>query len=369
MATPKKNANGKWETLVYVGINPKTGKKKYKHLWADSKPELVRKMREMEDESTDTIDALSQTVGDVVDAYIARRKTELSPSTIANYKKYRREAFAELMPVRLSQLTDSVCQSAIDKYAEGHAPKTVANRWGLICAAVKEAKKNWNVAVHLPPVKRKRLKMPDEQPLLNLFKEIENTPLEIPVLLAALCGLRRSEICALNFAEDVDYTTGMIRVNKALVMDEDGEYIYKDPKSDAGERAVPCPAWVLEKLKAARDDPHYVRWQANTITCKFTPVAKQLGVNCSFHGLRHYYASLMSALNVPEQYAMERMGHSTNYMLKRYQEYIRSKEAEVNEDLMNALDSLNPYSSETTFPEGDNVKDNVTPSASSNKRA
>jgi hypothetical protein len=50
----------------------------------------------------------------------------------------------------------------------------------------------------------------------------------------------------------------------------------------------------------------------------------------------------MSALNIPEQYQMERMGHATNYMLKRYQEYLRSKEAEVNSDLMSALDNLNP---------------------------
>ena len=77
----------------------------------------------------------------------------------------------------------------------------------------------------------------------------------------------------------------------------------------------------------------------------------------------------MSALNIPEQYAMERMGHSTNFMLKRYQEYIRSKEAEINNDLMDALDNLNPYSIQTTNPTADNVKDNVNPNASTNKRA
>ena len=52
----------------------------------------------------------------------------------------------------------------------------------------------------------------------------------------------------------------------------------------------------------------------------------------------------MSALNIPEQYQMERMGHSTPYMLHRYQEYLRSKEAEVNAALMSALDALDPNS-------------------------
>ena len=184
--------------------------------------------------------------------------------------------------------------------------------------------------------------MPEEEAILKLFREIENTPLEIPVLLAAVCGLRRSEICALDFAEDIDYDKGLIFISKALVMDEDNAYVLKDTKSTAGERAVPCPRWVLDKIAAARDNPDYVRYKPNTITCKFSPIARACGVSCSFHGLRHYYASVMSALNVPEQYQMERMGHSTNHMLQRYQEYLRSKEVAINNDLMHALDQLNP---------------------------
>ena len=50
----------------------------------------------------------------------------------------------------------------------------------------------------------------------------------------------------------------------------------------------------------------------------------------------------MAALNIPEVYAMERMGHSTNYMLHRYQELLNSKTAEINTDLMSALEDLNP---------------------------
>ena len=60
-----------------------------------------------------------------------------------------------------------------------------------------------------------------------------------------------------------------------------------------------------------------------------------------------------------QQYAMERMGHATNYMLHRYQEYLRSKESEVNDSLMSALENLNPSSPLSNSSQSDNA--NATP--------
>lgn len=342
MATAKKTASGSWEITVFIGVDPTTGKKTYKHLTAPTKAKLHEKVKALEGETPKTISALSLTVREAVDQYIARREKDLSPSTLQDYRKHARSAFPELMNLTIGELTDEICQRSIDAYAKTAAPKTVVNRWNLLHAAVKEAKRNIKLYVRLPSVKRKRLDMPEQESLFRLFKEIENTPIEIPVLLAATCGLRRSEICALNLAEDVDYDKGLIHIDKALVPGPDNRYVIKDTKTTAGERTVPCPAWVLDKLAEARDNPNYQPYKPNTITTHFTPLAKQCGVNCTFHGLRHYYASVMSALNIPEQYQMERMGHATNHMLKRYQEYLKSKEAEVNSDLMSALDNLNP---------------------------
>jgi integrase len=342
MATAKKTASGSWEITVFIGVNPATGKKTYKHLTAPTKAKLHEKVKALEGETPQTISVLSLTVREAVDQYIARREKDLSPSTLQDYQKHARSAFPELMNRTIGELTDEICQRSIDAYAQTAAPKTVVNRWNLVHAAVKEAKRNAKLYVRLPSVKRKRLDMPEQESLFRLFKEIENTPLEIPVLLAATCGLRRSEICALDFAEDIDYQKGLIHIDKALVPGPDNRYVIKDTKTTAGERTVPCPAWVLDKLAQARDNPNYQPYKPNTITTSFAPLAKQCGVNCTFHGLRHYYASVMSALNIPEQYQMERMGHATNHMLKRYQEYLKSKEAEVNSDLMTALDNLNP---------------------------
>ena len=83
MPTPKKNKDGQWETIGYVGKDS-SGRRKYKHLIANSKPELLQKLRQLEDETPATIDAGSLTVRQALAQYIARRENELSPSTKAD---------------------------------------------------------------------------------------------------------------------------------------------------------------------------------------------------------------------------------------------------------------------------------------------
>lgn len=341
MPTMTKKPNGSWTAVVTIGTD-KNGKRVQKHLTAKSRNELEHKIKLLEDETPETVRAGEMTVGDAVDQYISRREKEASPSTIANYRKYRRTAFPELMTVPISKLTEEILQKAVDDYAANHAPKTVVLRWNLVYAAVKEAKKNANFKIRLPRQKRKRLTMPDEEKLIQCFRLIEGKGIELPVLLAAVCGLRRGEIAALDLTEDVDYDKGMIRVSKDMVLNDKGSYIVKEPKTDAAHRAVPCPPWVLEKLRAARDDPAYRMYAPNTITTKWHILDQELNIGCSFHGLRHYYASVMSALGVPDQYAMERMGHTTDYMLKRYQEYLKTKEAEIDDSMMDFYQKLDP---------------------------
>ena len=57
--------------------------------------------------------------------------------------------------------------------------------------------------------------------------------------------------------------------------------------------------------------------------------------------LRHYNASIMLALNVPDKYAMERMGYSTPATLKKvYQHTMDGKRAEVNGAINTHMDKL-----------------------------
>lgn len=345
-----KKDNGKWEAVITIGKDD-NGKRIQRHLTAKSRNELEHKIKEYAKETPKSLEDAEMTVGQAVDKYIKRREKDLSPSTILNYKKYRENSFADLMALKINKLTEEQIQKSIDAYAEDHKAKTVINRWNLIYAAVKEQKKTFEVKIMLPKLKRTRLQMPEEDRLMECFKSIEGKGIEIPVLLAATCGLRRGEISALDLEKDVDFSKGLIYINKDMVLNDKKQYIIKPPKTDAANRVIPCPNWVLEKLKQARDTPGYKIFSPNTITTKWHKLADEMGIHCSFHGLRHYYASVMSSLNVPEQYQMERMGHSTNYMLQRYQEYLKTKEAQINNDMMEFYNNLDPNSSQQNAQE------------------
>ena len=63
-------------------------------------------------------------------------------------------------------------------------------------------------------------------------------------------------------------------------------------------------------------------------------------VRYRFHDLRHYNASVMLALGVPNKYAMERMGHATDNMLKAvYQHTMKDKQQEIAQQLNHFFDA------------------------------
>ena len=334
--------NGKWHCRVYLGRDA-SGRSLMKHITADTR-------KECEDRAQAVLNAFNApfyeakqiTVREALSRYIERRRASCSPRTIRDYVKYSSTVFQRLLPVRIGDLTDALLQHEIDELARTVAPKTLKNYWTFYHAAIHAADKSFAPDVELPAPKKPKFTMPDKEALLSLFAGIQGKSLELPVLLACVCGLRRSEISALDLRTDVDYDKGVLHVSKAIVMDERAEWVQKPPKTDAGNRLVPVPAWLLEKLRAAASDPSFRMPCPNTITTDFCEAQKKYPVGCSFHGLRHYYASVMEAAGVPELYQMERMGHSTSYMLKRYQEYLKEKEVEIDHAMMAQLDLLNP---------------------------
>lgn len=348
MPTIRKTAAGTYETNVYVGKD-ENGKRRYKHLTCPTRSEILTLLREIEgNRGRGAIVTHPGTLGDFVHDYIGKRDlrkgdSALSPSTIDKYYAYLNSSlYKDLAPYKLDKLTDEIIQRAIDRFAEDHSPKSVSLRWGLIKAAVKEADPSFDPHVTLPRIKRKRLEMPEKDKLQQLFGEIRGHGMEIPVLLGAVCGLRRSEISPLDLTSDVDYEKGTIRISKGMVLAHSKKYVTKVPKTDAAFRVVQVPAWVLERLAEARDNPNYKMYTPNSITTGWHRLAVKHGISCSFHGLRHYFASVMESLHVPEAYQMERMGHTTTYMLRRYQEYLRETETDINSAMDSYFSSIAP---------------------------
>lgn len=268
------------------------------------------------------------TVGEAIDRYIESKNAVLSPSTILGYRKIRKNAFPELMPLLCSAVTQEKAQRAVNKMARDKSPKSVRNAYGLFTAAMAAEYPEARFCVTLPQKEAPKIKIPTMDEIRVLLADCKGTNFELPFLLAVWLGLRTSEIRGLTW----DCIDGdVLTVKQAIVDGEDGPNL-KQPKTFSGNRHLPIPPYILGLIQATpRKDEFIVHYSRNSlykqlhracIRCEIEPFR--------FHDLRHVNASAMLALNVPDKYAMERMGHASNHMLKSvYQHTMNEKSTAV----------------------------------------
>lgn len=334
MASAKKLPSGSWRVNLYVG--KVDGKREYKSFTAPTKKEAEYEAAEYNLTRKEKAQPMNMTVGEAIERYIDSKTNVLSPSTITAYRKIRKNNLQALMAIKLGALTQEAIQAAVNVEAATHSPKTIRNQHGLLSSALAAYCPDLRLSTKLPQRVRPDIAIPDQEAINGLIRETQGAPMELPIVLAACLGLRRSEICALLWT-DYDAKKKTLSINKALVADEFGQWITKAPKSFAGKRTVTIPASVAQILDITpRTSPQMVDVTPAQITDSFGRLRRKSGVDCRFHDLRHYYASVMLALGVPDKYAMERMGHATPNMLKSvYQHTMQDAQKEIAKTLDN----------------------------------
>lgn len=263
-----------------------------------------------------------------MDTYINNKTNVLSPSTIRGYRNIRNNQLQAVVDLPLGRLTQAHVQEAVNDDAETHTPKTVRNAHGFLSSVLVEQGIAWSLNTKLPAKVKKIITVPEHDDVKLFLAATSNPRLIACILLAAILGLRRSEICALTWD---DYQEGKLTVNKAMVMNEHGKWVVKAPKSYAGTRTLEVPGFVAERINALpRCGEHILPIVPTTITGAFYDLNKRLGTKVRYHDLRHYNASVMLALGVPDKYAMERIGDATEHMFKAvYQHVMRDKQQQV----------------------------------------
>lgn len=254
------------------------------------------------------------TVSKAVARYIDGRRATLSPSTIAGYISIRRrleDQFPRLMAMPVHSVDTDDLQRMVDELSSRCTPKTINNVWLLLSAALDKAG-----AVVTPPNMphkvRPKIHVPDENTVRLVIDAAAGTDLEIPVLLAAFGPLRRGEICALTL-DDID--GNVIHVSKDMVMDSDGNWVIKPPKTYTSDRRIVMPAEVIELIRAKGE---IYPGTPNLLTRQFARLLKANDIpSFRFHDLRHFCCSYLHAMNVPDVYIMQRSGHATSDILRQ----------------------------------------------------
>ncbi|HPD89008.1 MAG TPA: tyrosine-type recombinase/integrase [Oscillospiraceae bacterium] len=273
------------------------------------------------------------TLQEAVNRYIENKRWILSPSTIRAYESLR-HYFLEYDHFKISALSAQVIQRFISDIAKTHSQKTVRNASGLLTAVIRSVNPSYVSCVTLPQRVKPEYTIPDDEEVRRLLDAAKGLEIEKAILLAAFGSLRRSEIAALT-PEDFNLKEHTVRVSKALVMDDANTLQVKGPKTTAGSRTITLPEAVFDAVKSG------VPLTPNQITKQFEALCRKIGVHYRFHDLRHYHASMLHALGVPDKYIMERGGWGSATVLSGiYEHTFSAKQKEVGDQVTAHFDAV-----------------------------
>lgn len=330
-ATPKQTKSGKYCLQVSVGKNAETGKSIMKTFTSDTPFGVIKKAEDYlsgkrEEESTFT-------VGDCIDKYIDMKENILSPSSIEGYRNKRRNCLQSIMNIPVSDLTSTQIQSAINQDSIKLSPKTIRCAYGVLLSSLKMFRPDFIPVVSLPAKQNKIKTLPEAS---KIIKAVKGTEIELPCLLAMWLSLRMSEVRGIRY-QDI---SGNVLTIRNTIVTVAGEHIKKEmTKTFKSTRQLQIPDYIMnliEKQKTGNPDSEYLTTMTGqAIYKRFSRILEHEGLqHMTFHDLRHMNASVMLMLGVPEKYAMERGGWSSNYTLQNvYQHTFTEKRKEVDKQI------------------------------------
>jgi integrase len=300
---------GKRHYKSFVAPSRKEAKEMATRWKLDMKDKPIEQYNDPEEEEDEDI-----TVSQAIERYLSVKKGVLSPSTLRGYVGMQRQYFDGVFGrKRLSELSNPSVQIWVSDLAGKQlSPKTVRNAYGLLSASLEIFAPDLTLKVKLPQKKRPDLYCPNDNDIKKLLDAIKGTDLEIAVLLAAFGPLRRGEISALT---DKNVEGRIIHVRNNMVKGPDNQWYIKQPKTDDSTRDVEMPAFVIDRISGKKGK--LVDMNPDYITHRFGRVLKKIDVpHFRFHDLRHYAASIMHAIGVPDQYILQRGGWASDNIMK-----------------------------------------------------
>ena len=272
------------------------------------------------------------TLGEACDAYIAAG-TLLSPSTVAGYKRLRKNTFQGIMGKQLSALNNDLINKEVQRMLkEGKSWKYITNAVGLIRPVLKEYHKDFDLVIKAPTNKKakskekaksKKLSLPTDQEIQAILTAAKGTSVELPILMGIWLGMRMSEIRGLRFG---DIQGNQMHICNVIVDDENGNPVEKDTKTDAGDRWIEVPDYILSLIPDGEPEEKIVKLSGQAIYKRYSRLLEKNGIrHFRFHDLRCANAAAMIRLGIDSKYAMEHNGWSTEHMYKQVYGYIMAE--------------------------------------------
>jgi integrase len=309
------------------------------------------------------------TLGDLIDQWIAGIEDSRSPTTI---REYRRLATVVVKPelgnVTLSKLTARHLDHLYAKLtAKGNKALTVRRVHALIGAALHQAERwdlveqNVSKRASPPPIRPAAVTAPSPEEVLSVVSQAEKTDPSLARLLiiAALTGARRGELCALRWS-DLDWETRTLTIARSIYEVVGGGWAEKPTKTHQ-ERHIGLDDVAVDVFRsqwewvdglAGQLDlavlEHGFIWSTspvgaepyrpNSITQFLRRTAKKAGVDTHLHALRHFAATQGIASGSDAVTVAGRLGHrDSSVTLRVYSHALAQRDRELAAALGNSL--------------------------------
>jgi integrase len=328
--------------VVDYGRDPLTGKRQ--RLWRSvrgSKRDAERLLTQLlHEKETGSPMPAKITLGEFLQRWL-RDYAEINtaPRTYQSYEVIvRRHLTPALGPIRLSKLRPEHIQHAYREIgAKGVSGVTVLRCHRLLRETLAHAVR-WQLIGRNPcdavdPPRAPRFEPPtvslDE--VRRLLRAADAMPLGTLIYLAVQTGLRRGELIGLRWA-DIDLGAGILQVRQTVQWLGGRGFVFQQPKTSAGRRAVALSPRTAKRLRAHRQEQVKRRlilgaaWRdydlvfPNELGGPLDPrnldrswhrIRRSAGLeHLRLHDLRHCHASLMLAIGAHPKVVSERLGHS-----------------------------------------------------------
>ena len=315
--------DGRWEGRVVVGYDDK-GLPVTKNVLAKTKSDCIAKLKALRDSIQAPAPEQPKPgipLGDWLDIwYQTYKKSNLRPNTQMSYE---RRIYQHIIPalgnIQMDKLTTNDIQQFYAKlkqggrllrtelYGEGLSDQTVRGVHTTLHAALDKAVaekllfRNPADGCRLPSAKAREMQVLTPEEIQRLLIQAKEDNCFEVLLLELSTGLRRGEICALQW-DDLNLRTGELRVERQVHRVK-GKLVISPPKTKAGNRSVILPTPVLNVLKAYKGTVNS-RWMFPSPVSEDSPrdpatVRKRLQTileraECKkirFHDLRHTFST------------------------------------------------------------------------------
>lgn len=334
----RKRAKGTWTLTVDLGLDPVTGKRRQTYRTVKgTKKEAEAALAELVHavETGLDFDSSRISVGDYLERWLEATSKRVKQRTFTRYSELLRLhvipiigglPLAKLKPLHLEKVYSTAEDRGLSKQSVLHIHRVAytalqqAVRWQLVGHNVAEA-------VIPPRPDRRSLAALEPADVRRLFKAVAETHLETPTILAVGTGMRLGEVLGLCW-RDVNLKKAELRVTQTLQI----TMVFDTPKTHRSMRTVTLPKFVIAALRRHRKDQNERRLRLGEtwtemdlviddgsggplrpafVSRQFRATTRKVGLDLTFHGLRHGHASLMLAAGEHLKVVSEQLGHST----------------------------------------------------------